>query len=182
MKWLTKKNIRKWLRIIHRDLGYFLVGTTIVYSISGIILNHKKTGEDPAYKTEVIKEELTKSMTISQFTKTFEERFQHYKLNRLIPEDKGYQLFIKGGIGFYNTISGELWFEIYKKKPIVFFFNKLHYNQKKFWTTPADIFAVSLIFLAISGLIMVRGKKGFIGRGIWFTLGGILFVIIFIWL
>ena len=34
--------IRKWSRIIHRDLSYFFSGIILVYAISGIVLNHKK--------------------------------------------------------------------------------------------------------------------------------------------
>lgn len=181
MKWLNKKNIRKWLRILHRDLGYFFVGITIVYGISGIILNHKKQGEDPAFKTIAVEENWQNSMTVSMVKEQFTGKFDELKLNKVIPNDTGYQLYIKGGVGHYNTQTGFIWFEVYKKKPIVFFFNKLHYNQKNHWTAPADIFAGVLIFFALSGLIMVRGQKGFKGRGKWFALGGILFVLIYIW-
>ena len=36
-----KMKIRKLLRVLHRDFGYFIVGMTIVYSLSGIFLNHR---------------------------------------------------------------------------------------------------------------------------------------------
>ena len=38
----------------------------------------------------------------------------------------------------------------------------------------ADIFAVTLIFFAISGLFMIKGKKGIAGRGKWYLLIGLL--------
>src|SRR5512144_790235 len=31
---------RLWLRAIHRDLGYFCVGLTFVYALSGLAVNH----------------------------------------------------------------------------------------------------------------------------------------------
>ena len=34
------KTLRKWSRILHRDIGYFFIGTTLIYAISGIALNH----------------------------------------------------------------------------------------------------------------------------------------------
>ena len=34
------KKIRKWNRIIHRDLGYLAVGLTLIYAISGFVVNH----------------------------------------------------------------------------------------------------------------------------------------------
>jgi len=41
--------IRKLLRILHRDLGYFIVGMTVVYALSGIFLNHRHDF-NPDYK------------------------------------------------------------------------------------------------------------------------------------
>ncbi len=38
MKW------RKWNSIIHRDLGYFLVGLTVIYAISGLFVLKGKNG------------------------------------------------------------------------------------------------------------------------------------------
>src|SRR5882724_7953122 len=37
-----KLNFRPWLRALHRDIGYFAVGLTIVYAISGLAVNHLK--------------------------------------------------------------------------------------------------------------------------------------------
>lgn len=183
MKWLNNKQIRKWLRIIHRDLGYFVVGITLVYAISGIILNHKKHSVDPAFKTIFIEKQLKNYLTIEQFKAAFNKEFNSdYQLNTIIPEQQYYQLFIKGGIGKYYTETGQLTFEVYKKKPLVFFMNKLHYNQKKYWTTPADFFGAALIFLALSGLFMVRGKNSFIKRGKWYVIAGVLLLVIYIWL
>ena len=48
---------------------------------------------------------------------------------------------------------------------------RLHYNPGRWWTTFSDVFAVCLILITLTGLVMVKGKKGLIGRG------GILFII-----
>ena len=59
--------------------------------------------------------------------------------------------------------------------------NFLHLNApKKVWTYVADVFAVALAFLAISGLFMIKGKNGITGRGAWMTALGILLPIIFL--
>ena len=34
------KTIRKWNRVLHRDIGYLAVGMSIIYGLSGIALNH----------------------------------------------------------------------------------------------------------------------------------------------
>ena len=182
MKWLNKKNLRKWLRIIHRDLGYFVVGITIVYGISGIILNHKEPRVDPAFKTIAIESQIQTGLTIQNFQSVFNEDFEQYTLNKIIPQNTEYQLFLKGGIGSYNIETGMISFEIYQKKPFLYFINKLHYNQKNFWTTPADFYAGGLIFLAISGLFMVRGKNGISRRGKWYVISGFILVLVYIWI
>jgi hypothetical protein len=182
MKWLSSKNVRKWLRLIHRDLGYFVVGITLVYAISGIILNHKKPQHDPAYKTIRFDETVTKNMSISELQYYFTSEHSNHKLNRVLPNNNRYQLFISGGIGSYEPETGNLQFELYKKKPFVFFINKLHYNQKKYWTAPADFYAGALIFLALSGLFMVRGKNSLLQRGKWFVIAGFIAVLIYLWL
>jgi hypothetical protein len=41
----------------------------------------------------------------------------------------------------------------------------LHYNPGKWWTWFADIFAVSLIIITLTGLVMLKGKHGLWGRG-----------------
>ncbi|MDO8927577.1 MAG: hypothetical protein Q7W54_01150, partial [Bacteroidota bacterium] len=49
-------NIRKTLRSLHRDIGYFVVGITFVYTVSGIALNHR-TDWNPHYT--MISEEIS---------------------------------------------------------------------------------------------------------------------------
>jgi uncharacterized protein len=44
--------------------------------------------------------------------------------------------------------------------------NWLHYNRgKQAWTYAADVFAVMLLYLAISGIFMIKGRLGFHWRG-----------------
>lgn len=179
MKWWSSKSMRKWLRFIHRDLGYFFVGITIIYSVSGIILNHKKNGEDPAYRTEYKTMQLASSLSPDKLTSYWKENITEYSLNRIIPEDDSYNIYIKGGLGSYNPVNGELSFEVYEKKNWVYFINKLHYNSKKGWTLMADIFAIVMIVFAISGIFMVPGKKGVTGRGKWLIAIGIIIPFLF---
>lgn len=182
MNWLNKKNLRKWLRLLHRDLGFFVVGLTLVYGISGFILNHKKTSEDPAFKTISFEEQLPPLLTVSELTTAFQKEFATYTLNKVLPTTQRYQLFLQGGVGSYVPETGQLTFEIYQKKPLIYFFNKLHYNQKNHWTAPADFFAFGMIFLALSGIFMVRGKKGLTGSGKWYLLAGFVLLILYVWL
>ena len=39
------KTLRRWNNLLHRDIGYLCVGMTLIYAISGIVLNHFKAGD-----------------------------------------------------------------------------------------------------------------------------------------
>lgn len=52
--------------------------------------------------------------------------------------------------------------------------NFLHLNEARgAWTWTADVYAAALAFLALSGVIMVNGRKGLKGRGAVFTAIGL---------
>jgi hypothetical protein len=42
---MQTKTLRRWNNALHRDLGYLAFGMTIIYAISGIVLNHFKSGD-----------------------------------------------------------------------------------------------------------------------------------------
>lgn len=182
MKWWNSKKIRKWLRILHRDLGYFAVGITLVYSVSGIILNHKKQGVDPAFKTLFESTVISENLSVEELKQYWKTEIQNTKINKVVQVKDYYKLYLDGGMGDYTPGTGELNYETYQKRDLVFFINKLHLNQKSYWLGIADFSAIVLIFLAISGLIMITGKNGFKRRGVWFMIAGFLLVIVYIWI
>jgi len=59
--------------------------------------------------------------------------------------------------------------------------NWLHLNRgKKAWKYFADAYAAGLLLLATSGLFMIPGKKGLIGRGAVFVAIGVAIPIVYI--
>ena len=78
-----------------------------------------------------------------------------------------------------NTIdvelkTGKTQLEKVTKVPVLYEFNFLHLNKAKgAWTWIADIYGLALCFLAISGVLMIRGRT--ISRGLLLTAAGILF-------
>lgn len=169
------------MRELHRDFGYMAVGITLIYAISGIILNHKGVKEDPAYKTVTVTHNIAKHLDVDAFKTAWNDLATGMEMAKVFDNDTKYLFYLKGGIGDYYPETGEVSYEYYKKKPLVYFMNKLHYNQPKGWVTISDIYAGALIFLALSGLFMVRGKKGITGPRFWFFIGGIVLVVVFIW-
>ncbi len=179
MKW------RKLNRALHRDLGYLFFGLTIIYALSGIALNHLKDW-NPNYiiKTRDIK---MKSVELSSDPQKEEilswmEKYaegEKYK-NHYFPQENQLKVFIDDGSILIDTQSGKATIETSKRRPFFHEFNYLHYNPKKLWTWISDIYAVSLILLALTGLFILRGKQGIKGRGAWLTTIGILIPLIFL--
>lgn len=71
--------------------------------------------------------------------------------------------------------------ELVKSRTLFRPMNFLHLNHpKKLWAYVADIYAIALAILAITGLFVLKGKKCIIGRGAWLTVMGVLIPILFI--
>jgi hypothetical protein len=65
-----------------------------------------------------------------------------------------------------DTLRGEVLEEGQEPRWFLRLANWLHLNRgKQAWTYVADGYAVLLLFLALSGLFMIPGRKGLVGRG-----------------
>ena len=73
-----------------------------------------------------------------------------------------------------NPKTGHVLDEGQKPRVLLRIANWLHLNRgKKAWTYFADAYAAGLLFLAISGMFMIAGKKGFFWRGAAFVAVGL---------
>ena len=182
MKW------RKWNNIIHRDLGYLCFGLTIIYVISGIAVNHIDIW-NPSYKIEHLQtsvdpipaeslismETVQKILAESGETGLYKNSFQ--------PNPGTLQIFVEGNTLTVDLAKGAVLQEKVMARPVLRQMNFLHLNHpKKLWSWFADLYAFCLGLLAITGLFVLRGRKGITGRGAWLTGAGALIPILFLWL
>lgn len=178
------KKIRKLFRILHRDLGYFIVGMTIVYALSGIFLNHRHDF-NPDYKiyaynlfldpinTAELNDEKVKSIV-----EELDDRVVYKK--HYINKQGFIKVFIENGEIEINPSTGKGSMRYLQKRPLIFSMNKLHKaTLGTLWKWVSDIMAVILIFVAISGLVLLKGKRGFGRWGWWWTFAGIVVPLIF---
>ena len=182
MKW------RRAVRLFHRDIGYVAAALTIVYSISGIAVNHIDDW-NPNY---VVETDTIKISPIVDSVFSAEEAKTHIVSELNIVDSINSQfrtsptevdLFLKGKTISANLRTGIVLIETIRKRSVFKKMNFLHLNTpKKLWTWIADIFAVALIILAITGLFMIKGKKGFKGRGKWLFVLGMLIPIFFLFI
>ena len=180
------KIIRKWSRILHRDIGFFFIGASIIYGLSGIALNHLRDW-NPNYivKREYVETQLplNKSSELKQNILIFLDEINdrdNYK-SHYFPEPGYIKIFLEGGSSIFMDInSGEGTAEYLVKRQVFYQSNYLHYNPNYWWMWFSDIFAGALILLAISSIFMVRGKKGAWGRGGIYIVLGIIIPVLFL--
>ncbi|MGB0855658.1 MAG: PepSY-associated TM helix domain-containing protein [Nitrosopumilus sp.] len=164
----------KTMRSLHRDLGYLFIGLTLIYAVSGILVVLKREGHNPAYKEVEHVVQAKANLSPDELKTYWKENVKELpKLTRVISKNENYKIYVKGGMGFYDPRSGEIDVTTYKRIQVFKFVNDIHYNVGKRFTIIAIVFCVIMIFFAVSGAIIVKGKNGFKRRGVWLMLVGI---------
>lgn len=179
---------RRFNNIIHRDLGYLCFGLTIIYAVSGLAVNHIADW-NPNYRIERLQtqidpaavEDLAGLDRVQTILELLDEKGQLKNSHQV--NNETLLIFVKNNNISVNLATGIVTQEKSFPRKILYEMNFLHINHaKKMWTWFADIYAISLGLLAITGLFVLRGKKGITGRGAWLTGTGILVPIFFLWL
>ena len=181
--------IRKLLRVLHRDLGYFIVGMTVIYALSGIYLNHRHDF-NPDYKiyyseVDFIVPDKT-DFTAEEIKEVLKKANEDviYKKHYLNNEGK-IKIFIENGEAVFDPQNGDGYIQYLERRPLIFSFNKLHRASiGTIWKWVSDLMAVILLFVAVSGLFLLKGKRSLQSWGWWLLAAGIIvplsFIIIYI--
>lgn len=157
---------------VHRHLGFFFAGIIVIYALSGIFMNHRRElnpsctvdvkeitlpAAFPTQKSAVSKADIEPLLTElgedGKYTK-------HYFVN----DDM--RVLLKGGSSVnvnMDTRTGT--YERVRERFIIADMVKLHFNPGKWWTYFSDIFAICLIIITLTGLFILKGKKGIAGIG-----------------
>ncbi|MBK7703036.1 MAG: hypothetical protein IPI34_09190 [bacterium] len=174
---------RKVCRWLHRELGFFAVGLTLVYAVSGIAVNHVHHW-DPSHaayvqnsrieptgdgETEVVTPLVLERLALMEPVK------ETWRADRDL-----LQVFVQDGTIDVNLVTGEVVRRGNVKRPLLYDFNFMHLNKGKApWTGIADAYAAVLIILAVTGIFLVKGRKGLVGRGGVLMLLGIVLPVVY---
>jgi hypothetical protein len=174
-------------RNLHRDLGYFYIGLIVSFAFSGLMMNHREHWHPEKYTTE------TKEIQVSlPSEENLNEKFAEDLGKKLNIDDKIRRQGVKKGnyrISFekhdveidIKTGKGEI--VSFNKTPIISQSMKLHKSTSNFWIYYSDIFAISLIIIALTGTIMIKaGKFSWKNRGWKLAVAGIIFPLILLFL
>jgi len=168
--------LRRLLVSVHRDLGYFFAGLTAIYAVSGVAVNH--VGDwNPSYdirRSRLAAHPLPEGdqAVAAAVLEQLGVREKPSALVRVAPEVL--KVFLEGRSITVDTRRGTVDDEVIAPRPGLFQANFLHLNHGKgLWTWYADLYALGLLVLAVSGAIMLPGRFGIAGRGKWFLLAGL---------
>lgn len=172
-------------RNLHRDLGYFYIGLIVSFAFSGLMMNHRESWHPDKYTTQ------TKSIEVQLPNKgEIDDAFAKDLGKKLGIDDKMRRQMVKKEtfkISFekhdveidMKTGKGEI--VSFFKTPIISQSMNLHKNTSNFWIYYSDIFALSLIIIALTGTIMIKaGKFSWKNRGWKLAVAGVVFPLLFL--
>jgi len=162
------------IRSLHRDIGFFLIGLTVIYCLSGILLVYR---ESDFLKREV---QVEKTIEASLLASSL-GRVMHKKIIITGSENGIVKFNNQGYTGTYNSLTGEL---SYKNKELPSFIQKLinlHKSSEKqivHWFSV--IYGSLLLFLALSSFWMFKPGSKVFKKGVILSLlgGAVAFIIV----
>ncbi|MBV1858388.1 MAG: hypothetical protein KUG77_08245 [Nannocystaceae bacterium] len=168
---------RPWLRALHRDLGYLAVGLTFVYALSGLAVNHIADW-DPNFtnfeREFVVEGPLPDDEQQAAAIVMSSVGIKETPLDIYSPADGELEITLQTSTLFVATKTGKVYEEGQEERFALRAANWLHLNRgKKAWTYFADGYAGALLLLAVSGMFMIPGRKGLMGRGAVLVIAGI---------
>ncbi len=161
------------MRIIHRYLGFFLVGIMFMYAISGIVLIFRDT--------DFLKQE-------ERFEKQLKPNVQKAELGKLLDIRRLKVEKVEGDVyhfknGTYNTTTG---MANYTVKELPYVLDKMTHLHKAKSKEPLFFlnifFGLSLLFFVISSFWMFAPKTDVFKKGMYFTLAGIVLTLLLLFI
>lgn len=157
-----RNSVYRWIRILHRDIGFFVVGLTVIYCISGIMLTYRDT---KFLKSEMqVVRTVEPGLSASQLGRVLHIR----ELNVMSENDNE----IKLANGIYDKATGVASYQSMEIPGVLKALNSLHTvsgQDSRHWFTV--LYAISLCFLAVSSFWMYRPGSRYFKRGL--TIAGL---------
>jgi hypothetical protein len=159
-----------WYRLnrnLHRDIGYFCIGFSIIFAVSGIAVNHIADWNPNYAVKQQVKTVESETWLKLQDSQIAEQIITVYELEHAVKSTfwknkKQFEVFLEDGDTLmWDRVSQEVFYQDIEPRIVLQALNKLHLNEtRNAWVYFSDLFAGMLIFLALSALFMVKGKHG----------------------
>lgn len=181
------KRFRAVCRWLHRELGFVAVGLTLVYAISGIAVNHAHHWDANYQRTQLVTtiEPVGTGPTPEVSRQVLDQlQLSEPVKNTWRAAPDRLQVFLPGATLDVDLVTGDVRRDGFVERPLLYDLNFMHLNTGKGpWTGIADAYAGVLIVLAVSGIFLVKGRRGLKGRGgVLMALGVLLPIVYAVWL
>lgn len=163
-----KKRWRAWLRAIHRDIGYLAVGFTVIYALSGIAMNHIDDWDPNFHASELTRKiaPIPDELSDTDATKRIADAAGLTgKIDDIYRAGDEVRLSYASG-GKVTAIGDTLTVQTRRDRLFFRVADWLHATRgKQAWKFIADAYAALLLYLAVSGIFMIKGRLGLRWRG-----------------
>ncbi len=174
MKHKTKrKTLNRDMRSLHRNIGFFVVGLIIIFSINGIVLIYRNT--EFLKKEKFVEKTLDPNLEASELGKVL------YLRNFKVLKEEEEMVYFQDGT--YNKVTGDIKYSSKELPAFLSKFNKLHMSSSielVHWASL--IFGILLMFLAISSFWMYKPQTRMFRRRVFIAFIGVTFAVILLFL
>lgn len=159
-------SIRSTIRSLHQYIGFFVIGLTVIFCLSGIVLVYRDT--------DLMKRESLTERTVAPNLKADELGRALHLRHMKVTKEEGEMVCFEGGT--YNKTTGVA---SYTEKSLPSPLNAFCQLHKSPSAAPAHwltiVYAILLLFLAISSFWMIAPAR--IARSMGLTVAGVVFAI-----
>ncbi len=158
-----RKTLTYYMRSLHRDIGFLVIGLTIVYALSGIVLIYRDT--DFLKTMTHVETTMPKLMSPNDISQKL--RLRHMEVTKI----EGDVIHFKDGDalprGAYNAATGATVYDRMQLPKFLQTFISLHkISSSKGAHSIGVVYGVMLLFLALSALAMFKPASRQFRRGL----------------
>lgn len=161
------------MRTLHRDVGFFIIGLIVIYSISGIVLTYRNT---QLFQSEYrVEKNLEPGMEATELGEALQMR------GFRVESENDNVIYFESGT--YNKMTGLVSYSSYELPSILERFIRLHKTKsgsiQSYFTVALGI---SLGFMAISSLWLYKPGTNRSKRGFMLTAAGVVVSALLLWI
>lgn len=166
-------SVQRIMRALHRDIGYFLIGFTLIYCFSGIVMIYR--GNDFLRFDKVVTEMYDPNLSEDELIDELP-----FRSVTIIKNDTQRIEFEQG---YYEKATGKTTYTSKQYPTFIRKMNVLHRSTQEDGTHWVSVvFAALLIFLALSSFWMFTSRSKFFKRGIILSLIGFVIAVVLMYL
>jgi hypothetical protein len=163
------KNFRFYMRFLHNNVGFLIVGLVVIYSLSGLIQIYRDT--------DLLKHEVLNVKTLAPNLQSAQLKDALRMRDFTVDKNEANIIYFKNGT--YNSVTGVANYTTKEWYSFIVPFTELHKTSSKgaahYFTT---IFGILLLFMSISAFWMFKPGTKLFSRGVYMTIAGIIASII----